>query len=262
MYKLCTYGRDFKKKRNIRSVILGAPRTSTLPFICDTEGNPIPLVRSAEALVYDWVDYVPFSKYKPAGLRPHFTARQIRTGRIRFPSATGMWGLMRKRSRGNQENYLNGLCVYLPVTAREMPTDSRKMVSSGACVQFQTILPKLIVQLSWDSDDDFDLFLREPSGNVINLRRRRSDSGGKKSRDLHYGECGSVGMGWDDIVWSPDSSPMPGRYKMKVEQNVICNSKPTKWQLKVTYGGKTVLDQSGTSFSDIPNVVHKTGFAL
>lgn len=261
-YSLCTYAYDHSIIHGVQSTILRAPSTVALPFICNSEGDPIRRPISGEALIYAASTFTPISQFRPSGLHPRFTRRHFTSAPVNFPKYPIMRGLKRKNSRGNQESYLNGLCVYMPIGASTRPTEGMASIDSGKCVQFVTKVPKLLVQFSWNSADDFDIFLREPNGNVINLFRRSSASGAEMSEDLNGGSCSPVGGGWEEIVWSQDAAPLSGLYRMRMEQNVVCDTNPTEWKLKVTLNGKEIVSEKGVSRSKYPTVVRKLGFTI
>lgn len=111
-------------------------------------------------------------------------------------------------------------------TLRDPDTNKNKFVKSNMrsdCIQFIAVRGLLIVELLWNSADEFDLSLTEPGGNVINNRNLRSVvTGGRLIADHPGIPCTVIGAGREEIVYRTRSPPLRGLYKIEVRHFLNC----------------------------------------
>jgi hypothetical protein len=101
--------------------------------------------------------------------------------------------------------------------------------------------------LTWDSDDDLDLHITDPSGEQIDWTHRTSASGGTLDRDDNVGACGidQEPGGVENAYWPPLGAPS-GTYTVGVYSWKDCAPANTNWHLQVFVDGALVVDQYGT----------------
>lgn len=71
------------------------------------------------------------------------------------------------------------------------------------------------VSLAWNTCDDLDLHVIEPSGAVINYQNRKSSSGGELDIDMNRDDDNISMKPVENIVW-PDGAAPEGRYRVQV----------------------------------------------
>lgn len=71
------------------------------------------------------------------------------------------------------------------------------------------------VSLAWNTCDDLDLHVIEPSGAVINYQNRKSSSGGKLDIDMNRDDDNISMQPVENIFW-PDGAARKGRYRVQV----------------------------------------------
>lgn len=76
----------------------------------------------------------------------------------------------------------------------------------------------LSATLLWNNCNDLDLWVVEPSGNVINWKNPTSDTGGALSLDGNNNECHTK-EAVEFTSWGLDSSPVDGAYQAVVYYN-------------------------------------------
>ena len=103
------------------------------------------------------------------------------------------------------------------------------------------------VTLFWDSDDDLDLHVIDPSGERIWYNDRESVSGGTLDRDDNVGVCGvdAEPGGVENIFW-PEGSAPTGNYTVEIYSFNDCEPPTADWTLQVFIGNTLVLEESGT----------------
>lgn len=175
------------------------------------------------------------------------------------PKLPGEVGITRRTSVGNQENFLNGLCVNLPITKYDILKNSggvAKSVSNSRksedCVSFRTAIPSILIELTWQSADDIDLSVLEPNGNRISFRDDKSvKTGGRLVNDQNVARCGEDSTGREQIRWIVDNKdnlePLKGNYRVQIRHWKNCGNGPTKWNLAIIVRGKLIFRDSGVS---------------
>jgi hypothetical protein len=96
------------------------------------------------------------------------------------------------------------------------------------------------VTLTWDTNSDIDLYVRDPNGDVVYFGNTQVPSGGRLDRD-DIGACdnrGGAGMGPENVFW-PDGMAPTGEYAFSVDYFSGCpEDVPTHWQVVVKRSGQ------------------------
>jgi hypothetical protein len=103
--------------------------------------------------------------------------------------------------------------------------------------------------LVWDNDNDLDLFVFEPNGNVIWYGNTGpSATGGRLDRDDNVFVCGrdSTPGGVENIFWPDDATADTGTYRVAVDVFNSCGT-PANWTLEVRVDGVLVLTEAGNT---------------
>ncbi|CDF34443.1 unnamed protein product [Chondrus crispus] len=245
---------------------LRAPFTSLSGVIC-LPGSNVTDLRSGQAMVAQGKDpnMVPISQFSPAGLDTSFPKRFFRLFPLQFvPEEQGMGRL---RTRGNQQEFLDDLCVVLPITSYgEFEKDeSITRVSGGGrkdCVSFRTRNPMVLIELSWDSADDFDLEVTEPNGTVVS--RDAPDAGvGELNNDNNVGACNiMIPAGKEAVLYRQEDELMSGDYTATIKHFNNCGDGRTRYRLRVIVDGEVVVFRTGLSNAPKDTVVTRVNFSL
>ncbi|HVL04008.1 MAG TPA: hypothetical protein VM386_06195, partial [Acidimicrobiales bacterium] len=101
--------------------------------------------------------------------------------------------------------------------------------------------------LTWNSDDDLDLHVIDPSGERIWYGDRTAASGGELDRDDNVGVCGfdSEPGGVENVFWPTGTAPS-GNYTVEVYSYNDCAPANADWTLQVFSGSTLLSTQSGT----------------
>lgn len=174
----------------------------------------------------------------------------------------------RKEFSGNQIQFLNDLCIKVPVISyqkRQRKTGKTVTVQTKGrakdCVTFRPLVDALLVELEWNGRDDLDLFLEEPSGLTVSKFNGRSMNG-RFVRDTNTGQCFSrkKKSGRELVVYQPMADK--GKYTMTARHFQNCADGPTEWWMRATSMGKLVLNVSGTSNKTFSEVIKEFSFSL
>lgn len=258
-------------------LLLRDPNVATNPFVCRKIGGGInqgvKVVKTGEAMVHAAVDrtkspppFVKISQYSPPGLSPKYPKKYFTLKSIGFPPIPGEKGISRSSSSGNQNKFADDLCVKIPIKKYNLLKNDGsidRQVKSKApedCVSFRSVVPRILVELTWDSSDDFDVSVTEPNGNKISFLKTTSPTGGKLNLDQNVDRCGQDPDGREQIRWLLDSNPLSGMYEVEVKHNRKCNNAATRWTLAVIIDGKLNLIKRGRSRKGKNMSVLKTKF--
>lgn len=134
--------------------------------------------------------FVPISKYSPPGLTTPFSKRYFKPVKgARIGTAVS-----RGRTNAEQADYADRLCVKIPLLRWTELDESGKPftppVVSGLdedCVSLVTVKPKFLLQLTFESPNEYEMQLLEPSEEsrdpvLISRFEPKSESGGTHSR--------------------------------------------------------------------------------
>lgn len=104
------------------------------------------------------------------------------------------------------------------------------------------------VTLSWATGADLDIYVVDPSGEVIYYDNPTSASGGQFDRDDNYDcEFDSSPNSAENIYWPTGTAPS-GQYQTYVRLWSTCGT-TAAWELTVIVNGEVVLTASGTGGS-------------
>lgn len=112
---------------------------------------------------------------------------------------------------------------------------------------------ELRLTLIWESGDDLDLHVVEPSGERIWFGDRTSDTGGQLDRDDNVGTCGSDPEpgGVENIYWPTDAAPT-GTYTIEIANYNDCGDANTgTWELFVYQDGALLTSYSGSEGTNL-----------
>lgn len=125
-------------------------------------------------------------------------------------------------------------------------------------------IPFIEVELTWRSNDDLDMEVTEPSGNVIRRMNPNSKTGGKlvKSNN-NKGKCRktpSRKRSTELVRFPRGSSLKSGIYKIKLRHTTNCDQGATNWRVRVKVHGKRVLNKNGRSNRSPSGVINNFQF--
>lgn len=221
-------------------------------------GEPILQFRSGEE--------VPISQWRPKGLSPRFSKKFFSAGRDKILKKSS---IAAANPKGKQLQFLDNLCVKLPIKSYEI-VDKRtgrvKNVVKTAgedtdCVSFRTRTTKILVELTWDSGDDFDLYVIEPDGRQLS-RFNPETATGKLNGDFTADGCTRpFKSGRESARYlEMDASVKRGKYTVQARHFDNCGRGPTKWMLRIVINGKVVKTKRGKSNGGADDVVGMTTF--
>lgn len=94
--------------------------------------------------------------------------------------------------------------------------------------------------LQFDGDVDFDLYVKDPSGEIISYSNTMSSSGGQLDVD-----CICCSHGNENIFW-PDGAGPSGQYEFWVDFYSACSTSQSNFRISVIRNGTTVDVKTGT----------------
>lgn len=253
-------------------LLLRAPLTSTLPYIClnesDATGLPsgdVRLIkRTGEAFVAVAAEqnrtYARASEFG-SGARP-LSKRFFGVSEVEFPLMSGRSGVVRKPFKRGQAALLDDVCVVIPIQKYQLVTgvgeDAKRRVMRTTdprdCIAYRAVIGLIIVQLTWDAADDLDLLVREPDDNPIARFKPESDTKGRLIRDNLVGSCVNGTVGREQVTYRTRATPLTGLYEVQIRHFRACGG-PVNWDLQVVLDGTLVLARNGTSTGGRDSVV-------
>eukprot|EP00180_Rhodochaete_pulchella_P000104 Plantae.Rhodophyta-Rhodochaete_pulchella.ctg10660.p1 GENE.Plantae.Rhodophyta-Rhodochaete_pulchella.ctg10660~~Plantae.Rhodophyta-Rhodochaete_pulchella.ctg10660.p1 ORF type:complete len:328 (+),score=42.74 Plantae.Rhodophyta-Rhodochaete_pulchella.ctg10660:301-1284(+) len=196
------------------------------------------------------------SRVSPDGLLRRFPRRLFKTfDRTEYGSGIGHRFL-----RKNQREFLDNLCVVLPLRKFiiQPAGPQPKLVFSTRptdCVQFRTVVPRILVELTWTSHDLLELQLVEPNG----FKFKPDNPDGNPETEGRYSidtwtSCDSDTVRENRMsVWYPRRANADrGTYKVKIREVGGCGDPPTVFRVRVYIGGKLVLLKLGETVARNP----------
>lgn len=249
-------------------LLLRDPRVATYPFVCAADNSTKigRIKRVGEAQVACANNrprtFFPISKYAAGLVHPPFHRKQIRLRPVTFPVLEGKYGISRERSRGNQDVFLDDICVYIPLLRYELFIGERKnfikRVTLLDCVAFRAVLGVLVIEFTWSAGNDFDLSVTEPNGNVINNSNDRSPTGGRLIKDNNIGKCGIAPVGREQVTYRTRARPLAGQYLVEVRHFESCGPEVEFALAIIANGVNTILERGTTNAGDNQVVLSKT----
>ncbi|CDF41302.1 Gal-2,6-Sulfurylases II [Chondrus crispus] len=230
------------RPNNARSILRG-PDYSRTGFICRNfpGGRTLGRIRSTgTALIQSGSTITPINKFRPNGLSPAFPRNYFRVTPLTFQR--NRQGVARRASVGNQEDFLDDLCVRLPIRNYNIDnTDGsvfRTIATSDPrdCIAFRPVVRPIVVDVAWDSSDDFDLSVEGPPGSL----------GGRVNDNL-VAACGLFPAGKEAVSFE---NMVPGKYTVKLMHFNNCFNKRTRWVVNVVVNGVTIQRRLGRSNVD------------
>lgn len=226
-------------------------------FFCQNL-RPILDVSVAEAFVSKLRSgnpFVPISEYSPATLDTPFPRRYFK---VKSLPGGEQW-LTRAPSTAIQYRETHGLCVRLPITAytpiRKSGLPGRRVTDTTEqdCVSMRIYGSKLQIDMSWNTTDDFDLIVREPSGKSVFRGSNLSPSGGRLRKDA-VPSCNSKSRkgspARETVTYSIDADVQSGRYFVRAKQFLSCQLTDTKVIVTVVIDGLVVAMRETVASSD------------
>lgn len=197
----------------------------------------------------------PLFQFRPKGLLERFPTKYFVFRKIKFPAPRGRFGIARKKPRGNQEKFTDGLCVTMPVKKYAIiqadGSETRVVASNlaSSCVKFAAKVPRILIELTWSTGDNFDIEVIEPDGSRINRNSLKSDNEGRLNRDRNVDACDDARNGREQVIWPLDASKLPlnGKYRLKIIHRGNCGTGRTEWAVAVVINARTVLFRGGKS---------------
>lgn len=207
----------------------------------------------------------PLMDWNPEGLFPPFEPNFLFTGPF---TQLGKSSIVRKSFLGNQSKYIHGSCIRLPIhsferfpkrgtkhgtTAKVVQTTRR---SKKDCVSFQPGVAELVIELEWDSRDDFDLSVIAPGGGKLN-KNTRSNPGSGLHRDSSTEKCfsGKPPSSKERVLFR--TLVPSGRYTIRAFHHTNCGAGPTRWRLRVTYKNELIFSKNKADDGDFSSLVFK-----
>lgn len=231
-------------------ILLRGPDSSRTGFICRNfpNGRTLGKINKTGAAILENKGNVAINRWRPTGLSPRFPRNHFRLYNILFLG--GLQGPGRRPSRGNQEEFLDDLCVRLPITnyniANTDGTVFRTIASSNPrdCISFRTINRPVLVEVAWDSSDDFDLSVQGPPG-----------SNGFRINDNLVSACGGPPAGKETVTFT---NKVSGTYTITLVHFNNCFNARTRWRVNAIVDGVRVLQRTGRSNVDGREVLEVT----
>lgn len=225
------------------------PNIASAGPICRRNQNtPLLVLSTGEAEVTGrGVTGTPISEYNPAGLTRRFLPNFITVFETTDSEVIAS-GVGHRRLRGNQNEFLDGLCANLPLSSIEESGNVVDLNDTNDCIAFNIRVPKLLIELEWDTGDDLELSVTEPDGEVLNLVNRRTNSG-VFVRDV-VSNCGLNLVRREEALYLPSPRVQNGTYTVEATQFNNCGNGPTVWNINVYFDGVLEIGRSGRSNRD------------
>ncbi len=99
------------------------------------------------------------------------------------------------------------------------------------------------VNVHWDTDNDVDLHVVDPSGEEIYWGSPLGSTGGELDLDSNAG-CSIDGINNENIYWPTDDAPT-GEYQVAVDLWASCDGEPVEYRVTVILGGTYVTTFDG-----------------
>lgn len=168
-FRLCRAAQPITFLQQGIPTFIRAPKVASFPFVCRPKKRLGKILRTGEAIIRTaGQPSIPISKWRPKGLSRKFSKSFFRLADI--PFSRDSQGIVRSTGKGNYYNFLNGVCVILPIQSYEIikgrknKTRTISKSSRKDCISFVTETPELIIDLTWSNSEDLDLIVKGPLG--------------------------------------------------------------------------------------------------
>lgn len=248
-------------------ILVRPPPELSFGSVC-RQGRNIGFVRSTGEAILEFRsgNDTRISQWRPKGLTPRFSKTFFKLGRDKTLKKSG---ILSAKPRGRQQKFLDNLCVKLPIRSYEIvePRSGRvkQVVKTKGedtdCLSFRTRAAKILVELTWDSNDDFDLYVIEPDGKQLS-RFNPQTSTGKLNGDFTADGCTRLSkMGRESARYlEVNNMVRNGKYAVEARHFRNCGTGPTKWMLRISINGKLIKTKRGSSNGGVDALVGKTTF--
>ena len=240
--------------------------------LCNKRKRQLVDVKSGEALVgpvKGSVPKVPISMYSPAGLSPSFPKKYLKFREILGRESR----IVRGKSVGNQNEFANDLCVTIPIKRyRVLNRDGTtgpvvKTSNPKDCVSLKAGGSKLQFNLRWNSTDDLDMLLEEPSGCVLSRFNKNCPSGAKLNKDNgDVTRClpisGDRFFVREIVTYPVNSAAENGNYILRINHLRNCDLGPTAYTVTVVINGNLMTTRTGVTNSFASDVVATLNFGI
>lgn len=231
-----------------------APNKVSTPLICRNNQDIAAILEIGENLVVpEGEEPIRISQWRPEGLTKPFKKKFFKP--LPIPGQEN-YGLARSVSRGNQNDFTDNRCFIIPIQKYEFVRSNGKIriVETSDperdCLAFEAKTPKILIEVQWESGDDFDLSVVEPDGTRLDNSNDRS-SCGVFGGDSGIDACGLRAEGTERIWYSSGCSDFQeGRYKAILRHASNCGDGPTDWEMRLVVDGRVVKRKRGTSDVD------------
>lgn len=162
-------------------------------------------------------------------------------------------GVAHETPQGNQASVADGRCFVLPVVRfrirRRFITYNGIGGRRADCVAFTAELPVVVVELTWDSPDDLDLVVFDPSGEELSVSSAVETRTGTLLADDGVSKCGEPRARGREVSVYRGAAVRTGQYVALAKHWENCGN-GARWRLRVSVRGKTVAMKSGYSRAD------------
>lgn len=230
--------------------LLRSPGISLSGFVCLEDVNIGTVRKTGEALVEVNGTMIPISTYKPPKLSRPFRRSQF--GLFPIPFLGGKQGIGRRESRGNQEKFLDNLCVVLPITKYNVIAEddavAERVMSDDedSCVSFRTRTVEVLTDLTWNSSDDLDIKVITPSGTVLDKNNPLTPDARLTETEQENTCDGRTASKETAAIFNPMPAEK-GTYTVEITHFKNCMDGPSDWELRFTVNGNLLAKRSGTS---------------
>lgn len=268
-FRLCKVDAENSLASVGRRILLRDSGIAIPPYICREDVEIGSLIQTGEARVQPIKGrskLVRISKYNPTGLSDKFPRNYFFAANINFPVLPNRKGIARRGNSGNQDDFSDDLCVLLPITKyqtvnKKGKTTTISKTGKNDCVSFRTIAPFLVIEMTWGSADDYDIFVTEPDGNVISFKKPRSSKTGGRLINDNVGACGVAEVGKEQVRYLKSDNALKGKYSVVVRHKKNCGT-PSRWTLFAISEGRVVFGREGVSNKDKNQIVVRGEFTI
>lgn len=230
-------------------LVLGRPDSPLTSAICEDQLGSITIASTGQAKILFQDSSIPISQIPGHNMVP-FPATFFKTV---FKGARDGSALTHQSLQPGQGMLLNNRCVQLPVKRYVYDSFFSNDVENRAgsnpsidCIGFKVVVPRILVKLRWNGNDDMDLEMIPPKGKPINFRNSKTDLG-KLLNDDKRDSCGkSRGRDGIEKILINGDNILIGKYKARVRLFSKCNH-GVNFRIEIYIDG--ILRQLSTGFA-------------